>query len=65
VIKVLSQKEAVIVDKEKATDSLFDHVFLREVFTDFFASLMERGSMYLVSRYKQDISELFFSDTFF
>lgn len=65
VIKVLNKKEQAMENRDNPTDAEQESAFLREVFTDFFASLMDRGSMYLVARYKQEISELFFADTFF
>ena len=43
----------------------YERAFIREVVTDFFASLMDSANMYLVKRYKPEISEIFFSDTFF
>jgi hypothetical protein len=42
-----------------------ERAYLREVVTDFFAALMDSANLYLVKRYKQEISELFFHDTFF
>jgi hypothetical protein len=48
-------------------DDLKDHsrVFLREALTDFFAALMDETAQYLVKRYKQEISDLFFHENFF
>jgi hypothetical protein len=56
-LEVAGQKGVVSIDKER--------VFIREAVTDFFAALMDHANMYLVKRYKQEISELFFHDNFF
>lgn len=55
ILKILNKKEDN--DKHK--------LFIREVATDFFATLLDDANQYLVKRYKQEISDMFFHDNFF
>lgn len=56
VLKILSKRD----DKDNR-----ERAFIREAATDFFATLMDGANNYLVKRYKQEISDLFFHDNFF
>jgi hypothetical protein len=58
VLKILNNtKKEDIVDQNKS--------FIREAVVDFFASLMDTASQYLIKRYRQEISDLFFNENFF
>jgi hypothetical protein len=58
VLKILNNAK-----REDITD--LNKGFIREAVVDFFASLMNSGHHYLVRRYKQEISDLFFNENFF
>ena len=64
VIKILNKKEEK-PDKNGHMIAERDRAFIREAITDFFAALMDVAFIYLVKRYKQEISDLFFHDNFF
>lgn len=55
----------VLNNNKKETGYEIERNFIRETVTDFFASLLEEASQYLVKRYKQEISDLFFHENFF
>jgi len=38
---------------------------IREIVTDFFATIMDKANQLLVKPYKREITDLFFSDNFF
>lgn len=67
VLKILMKKDMDTKSTSAASSgsSEREKAFIREAVTDFFAVLMDGANLYLVKRYKQEISDLFFHDNFF
>lgn len=58
VLKILNNtKKETVLDQNKS--------FIREALVDFFASLMDTASQYLIKRYKAEIQEFFSNENFF